>query len=78
MYQKGDRVLKKDITDGVLDGIVTNAWNTVDGRTLVKVLWEHSGRHSTLQEKALLPFTLENRNMLDARYDKRQARQAQA
>lgn len=78
MYQKGDRVLKKRIADGIQEGTVILEFQSFQTREdYLQVRWDASGRMSTIKPAKVLPHTPENLKLLEYRYDKRLARQNQ-
>jgi hypothetical protein len=79
LYQKGDRVLKKNIASGILEGTVTLAFKSFQTREdCLQIKWDASGRISTTKPDAVLPHTPENLKILEGKWDRRHAKQAQA
>ncbi len=70
MYAEFDKVLKKNISDGIYEGFVLESW-TRESTEYVRVKWS-TGVRSICKSDAVLPDTPENQALLEARYDKHQ------
>lgn len=66
--QVGDQVLKKDISGGIMEGIILRV---IGGRIRVKWATEH---RTMLSADGVLPSTPENLEKLEKRWEKRAAK----